>query len=307
MSHRIVGQQLASYVAENGGASVHFNSGRHVQGPGFMVAQLESEKRVGGTPTAEQIQNYADSRYPAGKTPHPDAALGVWGDTLDESQKISTLPETRRVGTKNMQEAAYALPKTPVGGQGTPERLGREYGADVLLNLGKTASASGSTFLDLHENEAETINQTLPRHSARQILHGRAMVEVPGVQRRGEETAAAPDTVPDPRHASLNEVDNDSWSMTTRANVRSTVGNNKSRFRAPREERRRENLGDVLRTINRGRTYAARGSEMTVDKEKGWHPTDAKPSKIKSNPDDGERSPVAYTPELEAERPRQFR
>lgn len=307
MGHRIVGQQLAPYVAEHGGASVHFNSGRHVEGPGFMVSELESEKRVGGDPTAEQIQDYADSRYPANKTPHPDAALGVWDGVLDESKKISTLPEARRVGSKHLQEAAYALPKTPVGGQGTPERLGREYGADVLLNLGKSQSAGGSTFLDLHENEAETINQTLPRHSARQILHGRAMTEVAGVQRRGEESAAAPDMVPDPRHASLNEVDNDSWSMTSRANVRSTVGKDKARFRVPREERRRETLGDVLRTINRGRMYAARGSEMTVDKEKGWHPTDAKPSKIKSNPDDGERTPVTYTPELEAERPRQFR
>jgi hypothetical protein len=94
-----------------------------------------------------------------------------------------------------------------------------------------------------------------------------------------------------PNEFNLNEVENDAWSMTNRSNRRQG---------RPDGSAKRTDLGDVLRTINRGRVKEARGEGLTVHPTKGWHPKTAGPSKVRSS--QFERTPVEYGPALEAER-----
>lgn len=309
MAHRILSQQLAGHVAEHGGASVYYSTGKHVEGPGFMVAEDGAEKTLKTTtPSPDDIQSFADTHD---RSSDPHAAMGAWVDNsagktvLDSSRRMGTVPEMRVEGKRNKQEAAYALPKTPVGGQGTPERLNRPWGADVLLNLGSSQSKGGEPFLDLHANEAETIVDSMGgKHARPNIYWGRATSEIPTSARVGDE-GARNDRVPDPRHISLNEVDNDSWSMTNRHNLRGASGLGPGRT----DSRSRIQLGDTLRLINHGRTLAARGIGVTVHPEKGFHLDSNEkgekvgPSKVKKDlPDVGERTAPKYDAALESER-----
>lgn len=292
MSHRILSPQVADYAAEHGGGSFNFQSGKAVQGPGFMVSDRSTEKKSEGTsPSAEEIQEFADSRPPS-VTGDARSALGVWGGVMDVSRRHDLGSEMRRASRANVQEAAYALGSQPqtqpeparptrINDSMTTDTINRPYGADVLTNLGPSAD-SGATraFRDISSLEADTIRAPGER------LFGRTG---------------------NPNDISLNEVDNDSWSATNHANPRRT--REETPFRPGREDRRRDNVGDVFRTINRGRLNAARGVSMTADPTKGWHHDKndrgekVGPSKIKKSlPDVGERPDAEYTPDLESER-----
>lgn len=295
MSHRIAGPQFAAYVAEHGGGSMNFHTGRMVSGPGFMVAQHGAETRTEDTPSAGDIQEFADRHYPS-VVNAPNAHLGVWGNVLDVSAKQSVGSDARRAGREHLQEAAYALgtesgKPTRISSTETTDSLNRPYGTDVLLNMLRTPKA---------EREApRVVGVGGPRM--------RTTTQVP--KRPDEDTPiyrdmADPSVQADPAWArsanandfNLNEVDNDAWSMTNRENPR---------IAHPNEDRsRRTTLGDVLRTVNRGRTQEARGKGLAVHEKRGWHPQDAGPSKIKATEEQDARSPepVKYTEGLEGER-----
>lgn len=298
MSHRIASPQFAEYVSEHGGGSMNFHTGRMVSGPGFMVAQHGAETRTSEAPTSGDIQEFADRHYPS-VINAPNAHLGVWGNVMDVSAKVSIGADARRAGRQHLQEAAYAL-GSESSSSGTPTRisatettdsLNRPYGTDVLLNMGRVPKA---------EREA-------PRVVGVDGPRKRTTTQVP--KRPDEDTPiyrdmADPSVQADPAWArssnandfNLNEVDNDAWSMTNRENPR---------IAHPNETRsRRTTLGDVVRKINEGRTQEARGKGLVAHPTKGWHPKDAGPSKITPTEKEDERSPdpVKYTDDLERER-----
>jgi len=298
MSHRIASPQFAEYVGEHGGGSMNFHTGRMVSGPGFMVAQHGAETRTPEAPTSGDIQEFADRHYPS-VINAPNAHLGVWGNVMDVSAKVSIGADARRAGRQHLQEAAYALGSesspsgtpTRISATETTDSLNRPYGTDVLLNMGRAPKA---------EREA-------PRVVGVDGPRKRTTTQVP--KRPDEDTPiyrdmADPSVQADPAWArssnandfNLNEVDNDAWSMTNRENPR---------IAHPNEDRsRRTTLGDVMRTIHQGRTQEARGKGLVAHETKGWHPKDAGASKIKPTEPEDERSPepVRYTDDLERER-----
>ena len=311
--HRIVGRDVAEYAAEHGGASFHFQTGKPVAAPGFMVSRDGSEERTasGGSPTPEEVQDYAD-KHAASVANDPEAAHGVWEGTQDVSRRERTGQEMRLEARKNLQEAAYALgsdagPPTRINPRMTTDSLRRmnngdrmtgqpdmgpllpatgpllpreREGALVLTNLRESGDAKGTRkFISMTKNESDS-------------------------WRHPNNTLFAP--TGNLNDISLNEVENDAYSMTNRNNKRGGSG----RGPTPRADglKKRIDLGDVLRTINYGRTQSIRGISMTAHPEKGWHEdTNAqgetvKPRKKRKNDDDGERSVVEYSPALEAER-----
>lgn len=265
--------QLADHVKQEGGASVYFRSGRHVKGPGFMVADYGAEETSAGqTPNAEEISGYIDKHYDHASK-DPEAAAGFWGNTMDVSRRVSTGAEARRRGRENLQEAAYALPTTTLGRGQSPESMNREYGVDVLLNMGRTPKAEREAprVVGVEGPRKRTVT-SVPKRPDEETPIYRDMAD-PSVQADNAWARSS-----NPNEFNLNEVDNDAWSMTNRNNVRRT--RDKSNYAPAREDRRRDNLGDVFRTINRGRVMESRGKGMTVDPTKGWHPKDAGPSKV---------------------------
>jgi hypothetical protein len=286
--------QLSQHIKENDGASVYFRSGRHVEGPGFMVSDYGTETKAAGKhPTAEEITDFVGEHYDRASK-DPEAAFGAWDGNMDVSRRVSIGAEARRRGRENLQEATYALPTSSLGRGQTPESLNREYGTDALLNMGRTPKAEREAprVVGVEGPRKRTVTSVPKRPDAETPIY-RDMAD-PSVQ---ADSAWARSN--NPNDFNLNEVDNDSWSMTDRNNERRTRA--KSNYAPERKDRRRDNLGDVLRTINRGRTMEARGKGMTVDPKKGWHPKDAGPSKVlRSNESQGYVNPEA----LEAERGR---
>lgn len=288
--------QLAQHVADSGGASVYFRSGKHVKGPGFMVSDYGAEKpSKGPSPSADEISDYIGEHYDRASK-DPEAAAGFWGDTMDVSRRVSIGAEARRRGRENLQEAAYALSSTSLGGGQTPESLNREYGADVLLNMGRTPKA---------EREAPRVFSEKPQGRGSSTVPKRPDEETPIYRDISEQSVQANNTwarSSNPNDFNLNEIDNDAWSLSNRHNQRRT--REKSNYAPERKERRRDNLGDVFRTINRGRTMEARGKGLTVHPTKGWHPKDAGPSKVSR---DTESYGYADYSSLESERSTQDR
>jgi hypothetical protein len=265
--------QIAEHVKQKGGASVYFRSGKHVEGPGFMVSDYGAEKTsAGATPSPNEISDYVDTHYDSASK-DPQAAAGFWGNTMDVSRRVSIGAEARRRGRENLQEATYALPGTQLGSGRTPESVNREDGADVLLNMGRVPKA---------EREApRVVGVEGPRKRTTTSVPKRPDAETPIFRDMADPSVQADNAwarSSNQNEFNLNEVDNDAWSMTNRNNVRRT--REKSNYAPAREDRRRDNLGDVFRTINRGRTMEARGKGLTVDPNKGWHPKDAGPSKV---------------------------
>lgn len=313
--HRIVGQQLAPYVAEHGGASVYYATGRPVEGPGFMVSQYrdsegqKTEKTLKTTqPTAEQLQDYADA---TAADYGPNTAMGVYVDkstgrtVLDRSTKEPTVADMRRTGKREKQESGYALPRTPIGGLGTPEAIHRPDGAVVHLNLGSSPSKGDAPFIDMHANEADAIlQQTDGLSTPRPVLFGRSQARVTSSAQVGD-TGATSDWVPDQKHVSLKEVDSDAWQAGNHHNVPGASGTGPERV----EDGGRIDIGHVYNTINQGRAAAARGIGMVADPEKGWHQdVNEEGQKVgprkkrKDLPDVGERATPVYDDALEAER-----
>ena len=294
MGHRIVSQQLADYAAQEGGASVNMHTGQHAAGPGFMVADHGSERRSSGdTPTGSEIQDYADEAWPQVSSDR-EAHLGVWGNVMDVSRKVGIGAEARKRGREHLQEAAYALGSesspakkpTRISATENTDTLNRPYGTEVLLNMGRTPKA---------EREAPRVVGVESRRS--NVVPKRPDEETPIYRDMADPSVQADPAwarSSNPNDFNLNEVENDAWSMTNRQNPRVSH---------PGEDgRRRTNLGDVMRTINQGRTREARGEGLVVNAVKGWHPRTAGPSKVK--PSEFERTPVEYGPALEAERGR---
>lgn len=300
MAHQIVGAQFADYVAENGGGSFNFATGKPAEGPGFMVGRTGTEKTLRtASPSAEHIQDYVDEQYPhvAGNR---DAHLGAWvvqgqRTALDVSDKHSVGSEARRAGREHLQEAAYALGSgsspsgtpTRISSNETTDTLHRPWGADVLLNLGRSPKAE--------REAARVVGVEGPRKRTTSTVPKRPDEDTPIYRDMADRRVQANEAwarSKNPNDFNLNEVDNDAWSMTNRQNKR-TVEEDGSR--------RRTNLGDVLRTINEGRTREARGEGLVAHPTKGWHRKNAGPSKVK--PSQFERTPVEYNEALEAERP----
>jgi hypothetical protein len=251
MSHRILSERqgLAAKVKSEGGASVAFATGKPAEGPGFMVGTLGTEHEFGGAPSDEHIQKYADEKFASGAGAQPGAHLGIWENsgryTGDVSTKQPNPQKARIAGSREKQEAAYALPNTPV----RPGVTSGEHGSDVLLQLksvtGTPTHLSGpdkTVPLDRSRNRgyAERLLKEVDRADPRSPQFRDIAVNDsdPAYNRK----AAGPDGFTD------YEVDNDGWSMTNRAN--------------PRNGGSRTNLGDVLRTINRNRTTSARGETV---------------------------------------------
>jgi hypothetical protein len=263
--------QLAQHIEENDGASVYFRSGKHVEGPGLMVSDYGAEtKAAGKNPTAGEISDFIGEHYDRASK-DPEAAFGAWDGNLDVSRRVSTGAEARRRGRQNLQEAAFALPTTQLGSGRTPESVNREYGADVLLNMGRVPKAEREAPRVFGQSQGRG-SSTVPKRPDDETPIYRDMAD-PSVQANSAWARSS-----NPNEFNLNEVDNDAWSMTNRNNVRRT--REKSNYAPERKDRRRDNLGDVFRTINRGRTMEARGKGLTVDPNKGWHPKDAGPSKV---------------------------
>lgn len=275
--------QLADHIKENDGVSMYFRSGRHVEGPGFMVSDYGTEKKAAGKyPTAGEITDFIDEHHDAASK-DPQAAFGAWDGTMDVSRRVTGGAREARVRSReNMQEAAYALPGTPLGQGRTPESLGREWGADVLMNMGRTPKA---------EREApRVVGVDGPRKRTTTQVPKRPDVETPIYRDMADPSVQADKDwarSDNPNEFNYNEVDNDAWSMTNRNNRRQA--RETSNFNVAREDKRRDNLGDVLRVINRGRTNEVRGKGLVADPQKGWHPKDAGASKVK-------RDTEAYMP-----------
>lgn len=284
--------QIASQIQSSGGASIYFRSGKPVEGPGFMVSDAGvEEKSKGKTPEPHEISTFIDKHYDRASR-DPQAAAGFWGENMDVSRRYAVGTQARRESRTNLQEAAYALPKTNLGGGKTPESLGREYGADVLMNMGRTPKAEREAprVVGVDGPRMRTTTQVPKRPDAETPIY-RDMAD-PSVQADKEWARSS-----NPNDFNYNEVDNDAWSMTNRNNPRQV--RQKSNFNVAREEKRRDNLGDVLRVINKGRTNEARGKGL-VPSPKGWHPKDAGPSKGAANNEPRMHYDVAS---LESERP----
>ncbi len=290
----IASQQFSDYVAEHGGASMNMATGQMAQGPGFMVAHHGAEtKTPGSTPTPGDIQDFADKHYPSVQG-NREAHLGAWGNVLDVSEKASIGSEARRLGRVHLQEATYALGSasspsgtpTRVSSTETTDTLNRPYGADVLLSLGRTPKA---------EREApRVVGEDGPRKRTTTQVPKRPDEDTPIYRDMADPSVQADSAWARSKNANdfnLNEVDNDAWSMTNRQN---------RRVAQPDGTSKRTGLGNVLRTINRGRTNEARGAGLTVNPSKGWHPVTAGPSKVRSS--QFERTPVAHSAGLESER-----
>lgn len=310
MTHRIVGAQFADYVAEHGGGSVKFATGKPAEGPGFMVARAGSEKVLPTpTPSGEEIQDYADTQAPsvAGQR---EAHLGAWvtkndKTVLDVSDQESIGSGARRAGRQHLQEAAYALGSesgsrptriSQTEGIEDTDSLNRPYGTDVLLNMERTPKA---------EREAPpVVGVGGPRKRTVTTVPKRPDGDTPMYRDMADARVQA-----NPMWArstnrndfNLNEVENDSWSMTNRQNPRKREGveqgvNKQHGADSPR----RTDLGDVLRTINENRTREARGEGLVVNPTKGWHPKTAGPSRVRSSQFD--QVPAEYNEGLESER-----
>lgn len=297
--HRIVGRDVAEYAAEHGGASFHFQTGKPVPAPGFMVGRDGSEEHTdsGDSPTPAEAQAYADKHAPSVAN-DPEAAHGIWGDTQDVSHRVDTGQKMRIAARKNRQEATFALgsdkgPPTRINstivqgkhapGYGSPmttDSIWRPKGAEVLTNLQASGDAKGTrAFISMMDNESDS-----GRHPTSRLFAPTGNLN----------------------DISLIEIDNDAWDYTNKNNRLGASG------RGPTDradgKHKRIDLGDVLRTINYGRTQSARGINMKAHPEKGWHEdTNAQgekvnPRKKRKNDDDGERSVVEHSPALEAER-----
>ena len=97
-------------LANQGGASRSFKTGKAPEGPGVMVSIPGAEKVTDAPYTAEQAQGFK-TEY-AAKAP-VDAYQGAWktGKKMfaDISVKQRTLPEARKAGIENSQIAGYDL------------------------------------------------------------------------------------------------------------------------------------------------------------------------------------------------------
>ena len=102
-------------LANKGGASRSFKTGKAPEGPGVMVSIPGAEKVTDAPYTAEQAQGFK-TEY-AAKAP-VDAYQGAWktGKKMfaDISVKQRTLPDARKAGIENSQIAGYDLGGTDV-------------------------------------------------------------------------------------------------------------------------------------------------------------------------------------------------
>lgn len=289
--------QLAQHVKDQGGASVYFKSGKHVEGPGFMVSDYGAEETSkGATPEPEEISAYIDKHVDSASK-DPEAAAGFWGNTMDVSRRVTgSGAEARRRARENQQEAIYALPKQVLGGGMKPETLGREYGTDVLTNLGRTPKAEREApkVVGVDGPRKRTVTQVPKRPDAETPIF--RDVADPGLQANASWARSA-----NPSEFNLNEISSDAWSETNRHNTRRA--REKSNFNVTRDERKRDDLGDVMRVINKGRVNEIRGKGLVAHPDKGWHPKDAGPSKVRPGED---RAAVDYA-NLESERSTQDR
>jgi hypothetical protein len=107
-------EQFAN-LANKGGASRSFKTGKAPEGPGVMVSIPSAEKVTDAPYTAEQAQGFK-TEY-AAKAP-VDAYQGAWktGKKMfaDISVKQRTLPDARKAGIENSQIAGYDLGGTDV-------------------------------------------------------------------------------------------------------------------------------------------------------------------------------------------------
>jgi len=102
-------EQFAN-LANQGGASRSFKTGKSPEGPGVMVSIPGAEKITDAPYTAEQASNFK-KEYASKAT--GDVYQGAWktgGKVFaDISVKHRTLPEARKAGIENSQIAGYDL------------------------------------------------------------------------------------------------------------------------------------------------------------------------------------------------------
>jgi hypothetical protein len=266
--------QMAQQVKDRGGASIYFKSGREVEGPGFMVSDYGSEETSkGATPDAGEISAFVDKHYDSASK-DPEAAAGFWDDKLDVSRRVTgSGAEARRRSRENQQEAIYALPGQVLGDGRKPETIHRPYGTDILTNLGRTPKAEREAprVVGVEGPRKRTTTQVPKRPDENTPIY-RDMAD-PSVQANAAWARSA-----NPNEFNLNEVSSDAWETTSRHNEPRARA--KSNFTVERKESKRDNLGDVLRTINKGRVNEVRGKGLVAHPDKGWHPKDAGPSKV---------------------------
>ena len=136
-------EQFAAHInnPKEGGGSMNLTTGEAPQGRGFMTAFDGAEKRTPLPATAEQLSSYQAEHASKVKN-NAGAFHGAWKNepehyTQDLSVQVKTPKEAQSMGVSEHQEAAYALPHTPVSRTGAT--VG-PHGGDVLFHtadLGK--------------------------------------------------------------------------------------------------------------------------------------------------------------------------
>ena len=134
-------------LANQGGASRSFKTGKAPEGPGVMVSIPGAEKVTDAPYTAEQAQGFK-TEY-AAKAP-VDAYQGAWktGKKMfaDISVKQRTLPDARKAGIENSQIAGYDLGGTDVR---------RPQGGNVYFNRKVPGVESNPEFVASAHRTAE--------------------------------------------------------------------------------------------------------------------------------------------------------
>lgn len=219
-------------INAQGGGSFNWHTGRRAKGPGFMVSEPNVEGITQGI-TPSQIRDYKVAHDPlvGTQSSNPEAYYGAWAESekpsdlrlgesslntdpspegrvvSDVSRKHPVDADVRKLGVTNAQEAAFALPGTPVTAEGHPiENLANSWGGDVLLHMGNFGS-----------------NDVDPRFQPQRASEGLTS-----------------------NTFSLNEVENPEW-KTVGGYTHSADGTPIA-----------HTYGDVLKTINRGRTMRLR-------------------------------------------------
>jgi len=129
--------QMSQQVAEEGGGSFDWHTGKPVEGPGFMVSHYGAETEVPEA-TPEALKGFYEDPTNASlaeKAANP--TLGAWGSgpsVLDVSQKIESPQAARATGVREKQEALFALRGTEVMPGLKAEDVANPWGAEVLLH-----------------------------------------------------------------------------------------------------------------------------------------------------------------------------
>lgn len=194
--------------------------------------------------------------------------------------------DARRAAREQGQAGGRVLPGTRLNPVDTTQSVNRPEGAEVLLNLGRTpkAETEAARVVGVEGPRLRTTRQVAPQEEETPIYLDLADARVQANSHWARSK--------NPNDLNMYEVENDAWEMTNKQNPLSDV-EGKSR-------RHRTDLGDVLRTISKGRLKDSQGAGLTANPTKGWHPRNAGPSRVK--PSQWDRPDVKYTPELEAER-----